>query len=129
MENSIIDDIILLSTLGDIDKKREVIHLICGGKMEIFNVKSRWYTGEIEKPQYFHSATSIYLLLTYPHFRPENSFVNLILKSGKQYEQAVLRMAVEILKSDSDGVNFLNNIDDNVKKDHAFLIIDESKNL
>ncbi len=127
MKQTLINDIILLSLTDDmIDKKRKICHILVSGKKETYNICSKWFTGEIEKPQYIHSAASIYVLIKYPHFRPADSFVNLIIEhSNKECENAWLKIATDILNSDPDGINFVNNSDNLLNTNNKVAIVSE----
>lgn len=58
----------------------------------------------VDKPLYFHSAASIYVLLTYPERRIKNSFINLVETKDVP---CVLKLALDILGDDIDGINFI----------------------
>ena len=59
----------------------------------------------VMKPQTFHSAMAIYVLLKYPQYRPKNSFVTLIL--NRKAEDVFLKIATDILDADVDGHRFV----------------------
>lgn len=74
----------------------------------------------IMKPQWFHSALAIYLLLTYPSMKPASSFIDLFI--GK-CDRELLKIAVDVLSSDVDGEELLTtSLDDTI-------VIDPSKNV
>lgn len=60
----------------------------------------------IKKPQWFHSAAAIILLYEFPSMRPIESFYNAVLKSEKEY----VEIAKDVLRSDPDGIFFLENL-------------------
>lgn len=60
----------------------------------------------IEKPQYIHSAAGVFLLLTYPQLARSDSFVHGI---PKEKHKIVLKLANDILMSDVEGIEFINN--------------------
>ena len=59
----------------------------------------------VMKPQTFHSAMAIYVLLKYLQYRPKNSFVTLILE--RKADDSFLKIATDILNSDADGRRFV----------------------
>jgi len=59
----------------------------------------------VMKPQTFHSAVAIFLLLKYPHIRPKKSFVNIII--AQKVEDCFLKLATDILSQDVDGLDLI----------------------
>lgn len=100
-------------------KQKGILCTLINGKPEIIStVKTEWNRsiiyGEIDivmKPQYLHSAVAIYILIKYPEVRerhPDN-FYEMISKSN--IEKECLKIAIDVLKSDNDGISFINNSD------------------
>ena len=82
-------------------------------------------TGEFKKPQYMHSALSIYLLIKYPHLRPANSFVQLIIQKGQEDINAWLKIATDVLNDDPDCSAFIKTSDEHfLQPDSAIVILD-----
>jgi len=120
-------DIIAFSVInGEIEKKRKVCHLlVMGRRMDNFNVLSKWGTGEFEKPQYMHSALSIYLLIKYPHLRPANSFVQLLIDNGQEHVDAWLKIATDVLNDDPECAGFIKTSDEHfLQPDPNMMILD-----
>jgi hypothetical protein len=78
----------------------------------------------IEKPQYIHSAAAIYLLITYPHLTGADSFMNSI---NSQQKPLALRLALDILNNDEDGVEFIKSSKEMFESKEVH-IIDEHNN-
>lgn len=128
MDQILINSVIQLSLSDDmLDKKREICHIFVSGKNETYNIYSKWFDGKVEKPQYMHSATSIYILIKYPHFRPNDSFVNLIIEAGTECENAWLKIATDILIGDPDGINFVKNSDNVFANNNKITLVDETR--
>src|ERR1035438_699704 len=109
---------------GVTDKKRQVCHLlVMGRRMDNFNVLSEWGTGEVKKPQYMHSALYIYLLKKYPHLRPANSFVQLIIQKGQENIDAWLKIATDVLNDDPDCAKFIANSDEHFLHPASALVL------
>jgi hypothetical protein len=127
MDERIVDacsKILSLDEASEIEKKRKSCHyIVMGRKMENYNILSKWGTGEFEKPQYMHSASSIYLLIKYPHLRPANSFINLIIREGQENVDAWFKIATDVLNDDPDGVNFIKISDEIFLKPNPNLIL------
>ena len=96
--------------------------------MQTYNIHSKWYDGSITKPQYIHSATSIYIIIKYPQTRPSDSFYGLIAESGAECEQAWLKIATDVLNADSDGAKFVAN-SDNIFNNNRIQIVDGKKDV
>lgn len=127
MDSIINTRVILLSmTNGDSEQKRYMCHAMCGTGLSTINDRSPWLKGDVEKPQYIHSATSIYLLLKYPHMRPPNSYISLIIEGGQICEQAWLKIATDILDADSDAKKFMANSDEMFKEKKVTVTSDTS---
>jgi hypothetical protein len=79
----------------------------------------------VEKPQYFHSAAAIYLLITCPHLTGKDSFIK-----GINYKQLplALKLALDILNTDEDGVEFIKSSNEMFVSKKEFCIIDEHNN-
>ena len=109
---AIIQNIKLLSSVcGQLNLKREVCHQITGGNIKTLNVESQWgeATKNLSKPQYLHSATSIFVLCKYPRLRSTDSFIEIVVRSG--IEKECLGIATEVMLADPDGQDFINNSD------------------
>lgn len=79
----------------------------------------------VYKRQYFHSSAAIYMALVYPEMiKDQNNFANLIDTEYKR--KSCLKLATEILKSDPDGVDFINNIGSTLQKYNNVVIVDDN---
>ena len=78
----------------------------------------------VMKPQTFHSALSIYILLKYPQIRSENSFINLI--TDRRAESVFMKLVTDVLSADDDGVDFIKSCDPHLTGLNIF--IDEHNN-
>ena len=69
--------------------------------------------GEVDtvyKPPYLHSSAAIYILIKYPNTRPIGSFYNMISKAF--IEKECLKIATDVMKSDVDGIAFIEHSDE-----------------
>jgi len=78
------------------------------------------------KSQYIHSGSAIFLLIKYSHLRPNDSFVDTIIKSGITEE--CLKIATDVLSVDPDCNDFLINYDKIFNPDNKMTIVDECNN-
>lgn len=111
----VINNLTILSNSDQLELKRTSCVLI-NGCSSTANESLRWNRSYdpnildiILKPQYFHSAASIYLLIKYPHLRKSDSFIHIIINSG--LEEVCMKIACDVLNNDIDGVSFINNAD------------------
>jgi hypothetical protein len=80
----------------------------------------------VQKPQFVHSSAAIFLLIKYPHLRPNDSFIDTIIKFGITEE--CLKIATDVLSIDPDCNNFLTNHDKIFNPVNKMTIIDECNN-
>jgi len=132
----IINHIKILSNLPNNDEnlctKRKTCILI-NGQSQNEHISSKWNRSLdsdnpdiVFKPQFFHSSAAIFLLIKYPHFRPSNSFITIIIKSNLMDE--CLKMATDVLMADLDGIDFVKNSDLLFSDPHKIRIVDEINN-
>jgi len=128
--DEIINYIISLSQLNNyqsLETKKDICLLINGESRNKDKITKFGLDGEniTMKSQCFHSAAAIYILLKYPHLKPENSFIDLVIKSNLIL--ACLKIATDVLSSDSDCINFINKSDQFFGVHHNTIIIDNNK--
>jgi hypothetical protein len=90
--------------------KKELVCYLNGfediNKLELWRSKNQ---EDILKPQWFHSAIGIYLLLKYPQLRKKDSFMNYVTENN--IEEIILKVVIDILKEDEEGLFFMENSD------------------
>lgn len=80
----------------------------------------------VYKQQYIHSSAAIFMLIKYPHMRPNDSFISIIIESGLMNE--CLKIALDVLTADEDCYDFVTNSDFIFNSDFHIKIVDESNN-
>ena len=94
---------------------------------------SKWGAHGHLKPQWLHAATSLHLMLRYPHLRLPNSFITPVVREGLESEYVTL--CAEVLGYDPEGVELRDNTDAHVggkivtteKEETAFVIAKDAK--
>jgi hypothetical protein len=85
--------------------------------------QSRWLTSEektITKPQWFHSAFALYILLSRPGSAPKRSFIIPIIATDSR--EIFLKIAKDVLVSDSAGAECITAVDSG----EALLAVDDA---
>ena len=130
----IIKHIKILSNLDNTDEilvtKRKICVYINGQSKNEFN-SFKWNrtpsSGKIDvvlKPQWIHSSAAIFMMIKYPHLRKDDSFIDIIIKSELMDE--CLKIALDVLNSDEDCIDFVTNCDLIFNSGHKTIIIDET---
>lgn len=97
-------------------KKKLMCLLVNGFPENEMNTKHRWnknptaFQSEIiEKEQWFHSAASIFMLLKYPRFQKEDSFINIM--NTQELKSIFFTLATHVLMNDIDGIQFMKDLE------------------
>ena len=112
----IINHIKILSNSDNTEKilnvKRKVCILVNGQPKNEQNIFKSILRNELDiesKPKCVRSAVAIFLLIKYPHFRGNNSFINIVIKSNLTEE--FLKIALDVLTVDKECIDFITNCD------------------
>jgi len=108
----------------DLFEKKKYCLLLSGFTVDKMEKMHRWNElgTFIMKPQWFHSAMSIYILIKYPQFRTKTSFIQSILQENKTDE--VFQMAIDVITSDENGMASIDGLN-RMFDTHDIIIIDD----
>ncbi len=79
----------------------------------------------VMKPQTFHSAVAMFILLKYPHLRKPNSFIDKII-AAEGAEAACMKLSQDILKGDEDGRDLIQNGDTYFGPNESYILVDDA---
>ncbi len=114
-------------------KKKLMCLLVNGFPENEMNTKHKWNKNPtaieseiIEKEQWFHSAASIFMLLKYPRFQKEDSFVNII--NTQELKSIFLILATHVLMNDIDGIQFMKDLETVMSSESDAICFVDNKN-
>ena len=132
----IIYHITMLSKLDNTEetlKAKKKVCILINGQSKNEHNSFKWnrsiLPGEpdiVYKRQEIHSSAAIFMMIKYPHLRKDDSFIHTVIKSN--LTDACLKIALDVLSSDEDCINFIENSDKIFNSGMDITIVDETNN-